>query len=83
VASGDANMPTQPPRAAGFDRPRPEIRVEQFLKLDEFTGFDPDLASVLKGSRERHTADGSRPGQGSEPLQVASLSREGRGGDAR
>lgn len=46
----DMNLPTPAPPVATIDRPRPEIHIERVLKLDEFQGFDPDLARQLSKS---------------------------------
>ena len=48
-------MPPQPAPVVVLDRPRPEIRIERALKLDDFTGFDPGLAAWLATAHERQT----------------------------
>ena len=83
TANHDMNVPP-PARVAAIDRPRPEIRVERVLKLDEFTGFDPDLAALLNGSRELRSGDDVATGGSARTFgQLASLSNEERGGAAR
>lgn len=80
----DMNVPPQPVSMATFDRPRTEIRIERALKLDDFSGFDPSLASLLEAARERQTTEVARAdevGEGFE--QIASISHEVRGGARR
>jgi hypothetical protein len=75
AARVDMNVPQQVARVAEIDRPRPQVRIERVLKLDELTGFDPDLASLLRPRREHRLADDAPAVE-----QLASLSSEhGRG----
>ncbi|HEX8775419.1 MAG TPA: hypothetical protein VF735_17750 [Pyrinomonadaceae bacterium] len=71
AAKVDMNVPQQFARVAELDRPRTEVRIERVLNLDEFKGFDPDLASGLRNSRERRFSDDA-----SAVEQLASLSTE-------
>jgi hypothetical protein len=71
AAKVDINVPQQVARVAELTRPRPEVRIERVLKLDEFMGFDPDLASLFRNSRERRFSD-----EASAVEQLASLSPE-------
>ncbi len=76
AVGADANVPPQPARVASLDRPRPEIRVERELRLEEFMGFDPELAPWLSGSFEKYPAAGVRSGESVRaPEQVASADR--------
>ena len=77
TARVEMNVPQQVARLAEIDRPRPQVRrIERVLKLDELTGFDPDLASLLRPQRERRLAYDAPAVE-----QLASLSSEhGRGG---
>jgi hypothetical protein len=78
------NVPPQSARVAALDRPRPEIRVERVLKLDESNGFDTDLAGLLNNSRERRLGDDTAAGGSARTFeQIASLSNEERGGAVR
>ena len=71
AAKADMNVPQQVARLAELDRPRTEVRIERVLNWEEFKGFDPDLASGLRNSRERwFSADASAV------EQLASLSTE-------
>jgi hypothetical protein len=80
----DINVPPQPVYVTTFDRPRPEIRIERVLKLDDFTGFDPDLASLFEAARRPQTTEVARADRGGQRFeQVASISHQGRGGTAR
>ncbi len=71
AATVDMNVPPKVARAAEIARPRPEVRIERVLKLDEFMGFDPDLASLLRTPREQRISDDERAVE-----QLASLSLE-------
>lgn len=84
AAGPDMNIPPQPARVAAFDRPRPEVRIERVLKLDELTGFDPDIASLLNSLNEQQPVDHAPAGESAQPVeQLASLSKDPRGGEAR
>jgi hypothetical protein len=72
------NVPPQVARVIELDRPRSEVRIERVLKLDELTGFDPDLASLLRAPRAWRTSDDAPEGE-----QFASLSSEHRRFTAR
>jgi hypothetical protein len=71
AAKVDMNIPNQVTRVANLARPRPEVRIERVLKLEEFLGFDPDLASLLRNPREQRVPDDSQAVE-----QLASLSPE-------
>lgn len=75
------NVPPQPVRVVSFDRPRPEIRIERVLKPDEFTGFDPDIASLLKPGREGQAPLSAQREQAGD--EIASLTHGQRGGGRR
>ena len=67
----DMNVPPQVARVAEVARPQPEVRIERVLKLEEFKGFDPDLASLFGKRREWQSFDDAQAFE-----QVASLSAE-------
>ncbi|HEX8136892.1 MAG TPA: hypothetical protein VF544_04815 [Pyrinomonadaceae bacterium] len=58
-------------RTAEIARPRPEVRIERVLKLEELAGFDPDLASLLMAPREQRITHNSQAVE-----QLAALSSE-------
>ncbi|HEX8144802.1 MAG TPA: hypothetical protein VF553_19690 [Pyrinomonadaceae bacterium] len=60
AARVDMNIPHQVTRVADLARPRPEVRIERVLKLEEFLGFDPDLAALLINPREQRLPDDSQ-----------------------
>ena len=65
-----------------LDRPRPEVRIERLLMFDDSNGDIPNIASLLKPQPEPQRlvlADHSAVSD----EQVASISREGRGGDTQ
>lgn len=71
--SADANVPSQPARAATLDRPRSEIRVRRNFKLEELMRFESESAPWLSGLFEEYPADGMRSGESVRPPeQVAS-----------
>jgi hypothetical protein len=78
AAGVDINVPQGLARVAELARPRPEVRIERVLKLEEFMGFNPDLASLLRNPREQRLSDDERAVE-----QLASLSRERGRDDAR
>lgn len=84
-AASEMNVPPQPRYVSTFDRPRPEMRIERVLKWDDFTGFDPDLASLFEASRGEKLSEVARAGDAGARKyeEVASASREFRGGAAR
>ena len=71
AAKVDMNIPNQVMRVAAVARPRPEVRIERVLKLDDFPGFDPDLASLLGNPREQRMPIDSQAVE-----HIASLSPE-------
>lgn len=81
TASRHMNVPPQPVQAVNFDRPRPEIRIERMLEPDEFTGFDPAIASLLKPGPDREAPLSAQREQAGD--EIASLTCERRGGGER
>lgn len=79
------NVPPQPRYVTTFERPRPEIRVERVLKLDDLTGFDPDIASLLEASGGTKSSEITtmKDAGVSRYEEVASISHEAKGGSAR
>jgi hypothetical protein len=71
AAKVDINIPNQVMQVVDLARPRPEVRIERVLKLEELLGFDPDLASLLRHPREQRVPDDSQAVE-----QLASLSPE-------
>ncbi|MBD0328399.1 MAG: hypothetical protein ICV68_18435 [Pyrinomonadaceae bacterium] len=67
----DMNVPAQVLSVTELDRPRPEVRIERVLTSDEFKGFDPGLALLLRTPRESRISDDAPEGE-----QLASLSSE-------
>jgi hypothetical protein len=59
-AHTDTNVPAAPPHVTKLDRARPEIRIERLLNLEEATGFDPDLTSLLRRERNRQRGIATR-----------------------
>ena len=81
----DMSAPPQPRHMATFDRPRPEFRIERVLRLDEFKGFDPDLAWLLEATGDPQKSEISRARDTGVKRfdEMASISHRARGGDAR
>jgi hypothetical protein len=78
----NTDVPTQPKYKTTFDRPRPEVRIERLLTLDDSNRDIPDIASLLKPQREPQRLGSTNHTPVSDE-KVASISREGRGGDAQ
>jgi hypothetical protein len=78
----DTDLPTQPRYKTTFDRPRLEVRIERLLTLDDSNGDIPDIASLLKPEPQPQRL-GPADHSAVSDEQVASISREGRGGDAQ
>ena len=74
----DIDVPAQPRYVTTLDRPRPEIRIERLLNLDDPNDFDPDLTSLLKRERERQRGTANQNATSCE--QVASVSHDQKGG---
>jgi hypothetical protein len=79
------NVPPQPRYVTTFDRPRPEVRIERVLKLEDLTGFDPDLATLFEATRVPQRSDmASAAETGARNYdEVALVSHEIRGGAVR
>ena len=73
----DMNAPSQPRYVTTLDRPRPEIRIERLLNLEDPNDFDPDLTSLLKRERERQRGAANQNATSFE--QVASVSPDQKG----
>jgi hypothetical protein len=71
-------VPPQPRYETALDRPRPELRIERLLGLDNSNPFNPDIASLFKNERERRNETVNQPGTTYQ--QFASVSDEKRGG---
>lgn len=69
------NVPSKPGYVTTIDRSRPEMDIKQLLDLDASAGFNPDLTSLLKRTRERQRerANSTIVGSG----QVASVPQNG------
>ena len=77
VGQPDMNVPAQPKYVTTVDRPRPEIRLERLLNLDDPNDFDSDLTSLLKRERERQRGMAKQSATSNE--QVASVSPDQKG----
>ena len=75
----DLMSPPQPRYVATIDWPRPEIRIERLLNIDEFNGLDLDIASLLKREQERQQETKNQTGAIYQ--EVASVARVSKGGD--
>ncbi len=73
----DMNVPSQPRYVTTLDRPRPEIRIERLLNLEDPNDFDPDLTSLLKRERQRQRGAANQNATSFE--QVASVSPDQKG----
>jgi hypothetical protein len=75
----DLNMrlPSQPRYVTTLDRPRPEIRIERLLNLEDPNDFDPDLTSLLK--RKRQAQRGKANSSALSYQLVASVSHDQKG----
>ena len=73
----DMDLPSQPKSVTTLDRPRPEIRIERLLDLNDPNDFDPDLTSLLKRERERQRGAANQNATSFE--QVASVSPDQKG----
>ena len=73
----DMDVPSQPRYVTTLDRPRPEIRIERLLNLDDPNDFDPDLTSLLKRERERQRGTANQNATSYE--QLASVSHDQKG----
>lgn len=49
----EVTTPSTGSQAVTLNRPRPEVRIERLLNLEEPNGFDPDLQKLLRRERER------------------------------
>jgi hypothetical protein len=74
----DMTVPPQPQYETAFDRPRPELRIERLLGLDDSNGFNPDIASLFKNERERRQETVNQSGMTYQ--EVAFVSHDKKGG---
>lgn len=75
----DITVPPQPRYETAFDRPRPELRIERLLGLDDSNGFNPDISSLFKkNERERQQQTVNESGRTYQ--EVASVSHDKKGG---
>lgn len=74
----DATVPSTPSQAVTLDRPRPEVRIERLLNLEEPNGFDPDLQKLLRRERERQEVTDANGG-----FQQTASVRLQKGGDGQ
>ena len=72
----EVTIPSTPSQAVTLDRPRPEVRIERLLNLEEPNGFDPDLQKLLRRERERQEVTAAHGGF----QQTASVVRLRKGG---
>ena len=61
------------------------LKERSVLKLDDFEGFNPDLASLIEAAREPQLTEVARDGDtgARRYAEIASVSHEFRGGVAR
>ena len=71
--------PPQPRYETTFDRPRPELRIERLLGLDDSNGLNPDISSLFK-RKEREQGQDTVNESGRTYQEVASFSHDKKGG---
>lgn len=75
----DITVAPQPRYETAFDRPRPELRIERLLGLDDSNGFNPDISSLFK-KNEREQGQDTVNEAGKTYQEVASFSHDKKGG---
>ena len=75
----DITVPPQLRYETAFDRPRPELRIERLLGLDDSNGFNPDISSLFK-KNERQQGQETVNESGRTYQGVASVSPDKKGG---
>lgn len=75
----DITVPPQPRYETAFDRPRPELRIERLLGLDDSNGFNPNISSLFKKT-ERERGHDTVNESGRNFQEVASVSHDKKGG---
>ena len=75
----EVTIPSTGSQAVTLDRPRPEVRIERLLNLEEPNGFDPDLQKLLRRERERQEVTDANGGF----QQTASVVRLRKGGGSQ
>ena len=74
----DRAVTPQPRNEMTFDEPRPELRIERLLGLDNSNPFNPDIASLFKQEPERRLDTFKQTGTTHQ--QVASVTHDKKGG---